>query len=95
MRFLHLRGRFAEDILRVYLRTAFEQDNDNITRIALRHKVKRRVGRILFYGIDQNIISHQHRSPSKSPETNDNARAAHIPYTLAALPAASGLPARF
>lgn len=88
-------GRFAEDILRVYLRTAFEQDNDNITRIALRHKVKRQVGRILFYGIDQNIISHQPRSPSKSPETTGNARAAHIPYTLAALPAASGLPARF
>ena len=81
--------------MRVYLRTAFEQDNDNITRIALRHKVKRRVGRILFYGIDQNIISHQHRSPSKSPETTESARVAHIPDTLATLPAAFGLPVRF
>jgi hypothetical protein len=47
--------------------------------------VFRFVGRILFCGIDQNIVSHHRRSPSKSPETTDSARVAHIPDTLAAL----------
>jgi hypothetical protein len=52
-------------------------------------------GAFFFCSIDQNIISHQHRSASKSPETIDNARVAHIPDTLATLPAAFGLPVRF
>ena len=52
------------------------------------------VGRIPILWHRQNIISHHHRSSSKRPETTDNARVAHIPYTLATLPAAFGLPLR-
>ena len=53
------------------------------------------LGAFFFCGIDQNIFSHHHRSPSKSPETTDSARVAHIPDTLAALRAACGPRVRF
>jgi hypothetical protein len=53
------------------------------------------LGALFFRGIDQNIISPHQRTLSKSPETTDSARAAHIPDTLATLPAVFGLPARF
>ena len=53
------------------------------------------VGRILFLWHRPEHYLTSHRSPSKSPETTDNARVAHIPDTLATLPAAFGLPARF
>ena len=77
------------------LTDGYLEENSGFAHLTYPRSTFLHVTRILFYGIDQNIISHQHRSPSKSPETTGNARAAHIPYTLAALPAASGLPARF